>query len=44
MLQIEMFGWHVDRLSRSVTSGPDFAEELLQIETLGSEVFFNLDL
>ena len=34
MLQIEMFGRRVHRLSRSVTSGTDFAELLLQIEIL----------
>ena len=34
MLQIEMFGGRVYRLSRSVTSGDSFAELLLQIETL----------
>lgn len=34
MLQIEMFGGRVYRLSRSVTSGDSFAELLLQIEIL----------
>ena len=33
MLQIEMFGGRVYRLSRPVTSGTGFAELLLQIET-----------
>ena len=32
------------RMSKSVTSGIVFAEQLLQIETIGLEVFFCLNL
>ena len=38
MLQIEMIGWRVDLLSRSVTSGTVFDPWMLQIEMFGCRV------
>ena len=44
MLQIEMLAKGADRMSRSVTVGPVFAEYLLQIETLSDGGVFRLGL
>lgn len=44
MLQIEMFDGRVQRLSRSVTSGTDFVELVLQIEIEVGESFVCLNL